>query len=241
MYHGDRASYLTLEFCAKNGLTLDFLAASLAHSRLLALQLFAHNAMEEETKKVDPYDTSSGTGVLGRAKDVLQANGHVVNAINIDEAAIALDGVPGLSTPPIVVSRNGVNAFAERPDGDPWWAEPEDEMYFPIEDYAKSINGVADDFSGIFADLYSQQFVKGIQDAIDLQVDLDDAQSPLDETIWGGEPGDWDERNLWKQFRTVSKLMKTHGSRGTDRDTFYVECMYPFSSSWLLFLLLCCL
>ena len=34
-------------------------------------QLFAHNHMQKEAKRVDPYDVSEGTGVLGRMGDVM--------------------------------------------------------------------------------------------------------------------------------------------------------------------------
>ena len=78
-------------------------------------QLFAHNAMQEETKKVDPYDIRTGTGVLGRAKDKLKLNGHVVDGLNIDQASILLDGVPGASDASFVVPRGTVSTFARRP------------------------------------------------------------------------------------------------------------------------------
>ncbi|KAL3922849.1 MAG: hypothetical protein SGILL_001984 [Bacillariaceae sp.] len=47
-------------------------------------RLFDHGGMQEEAKKVDPYDSNVGTGVLGRAKDMLTKNGHNVNAMGID-------------------------------------------------------------------------------------------------------------------------------------------------------------
>ena len=47
-------------------------------------RLFDHGGMQEETKKVDPYDQMVGTGVLGRAKDMLTKNGHNVNSLGIN-------------------------------------------------------------------------------------------------------------------------------------------------------------
>ena len=57
-------------------------------------QLFAHNTMQQEAKVVDPYRTAPGTGVLGRAKDLLStaSYGHVVNSLSIDIASIAING-----------------------------------------------------------------------------------------------------------------------------------------------------
>lgn len=176
--------------------------------------------MQEEGKKVDPYNAFTGTGVLGRAKDVLQGNGHVVNALSIDGSAVVLDGVPGASQPPVVVSSNGVNTFARRSAGDNW-RRPFDEYYLPIEDYASQINKATDKYSGLFGDFYSQEFLKGIQDAEQLQGDLSDLNSPLDGAIWGDEPDN--AGSLWRSLRTVAKLMKTHQARNTDRDVFFVE------------------
>lgn len=53
-------------------------------STLTRTRLFDHAGMQEETKKIDPYDKLVGSGVLGRAKDILTKKGHVVNAIGIN-------------------------------------------------------------------------------------------------------------------------------------------------------------
>lgn len=47
---------------------------------LTNVQLFAHNHMQMEARRVDPYDISSGTGVLGRMADVLNKNDHNVGS-----------------------------------------------------------------------------------------------------------------------------------------------------------------
>lgn len=187
-------------------------------------QLFAHNAMEEETKKVDPFDSKRGTGVLGRAKDILEAKGHVVNALNIDETAIVLDGSPGGSAPPLVVSSSEINIFGQRPDGKNW-RRPKNETYFDIENYAKQINGEAGVFSGIFAETWSQHFLKGIEDAKTLRESLEVVANTT-ATFGTAEPSDWDERRLWSKLRTVARLVQTHKRRNSDRDVFYVSCKY---------------
>jgi len=186
-------------------------------------QLFAHNAMQEETKKVDPYDEITGTGILGRANDVLQGKGHVINALNVDLAAIALDGVPGQSTPPIVISSSTIDSFAERPDGTDW-RHTQDETYFEIENYVAQLNGQSDGFSGVFADRWSEVLLNGIQNSESMKEYLESAN--MDGNIWGSQPSDWEESRLWRQFQTVAKLAQTHENRTTDRDVFYVECKY---------------
>lgn len=186
-------------------------------------QVFAHNAMEAETKKVDPYDSKAGTGVLGRAKDVLETKGHVVNAMNIDESAIVLDGLPGGRSPPMVVPSGGIDTFADRPDGTEWWRAPNDEQYFDIETYSKNINSEASVFSGMFGDIWSEQFLKGIEDAKTLKVTLEDV-ADTSTTFGLNEPDGWDGKSLWRELDTVARLVQTHQSRNSDRDVFYVSC-----------------
>lgn len=47
-------------------------------------QLFAHNHMQRETKRIDPYETASGTGILGRMADILTSEGHNVGSFSVD-------------------------------------------------------------------------------------------------------------------------------------------------------------
>lgn len=162
---------------------------------------------------MDPYDQIAGTGLLGRAHDVLQSKGHVVNGLNIDVAAVALEGVPGSSTPPLVIPSGGVNSFAER-DGA--------EQYFDLEGYVRLLNGESQAFSGIFADRWSEVLLKGIGDTRGLKDVLLGAE--LDESVWGTEPSDWEAKQLRRQMQTVAGLAQTRQARNTDRDAFYVEC-----------------
>jgi hypothetical protein len=151
--------------------------------------------------------------MLGRANDVLHGKGHVVNGLNIDLAAIALDGVPGVSTAPLVIPSGGVNSFAER---------DESEDYFDVEGYVRLLNGESQGFSGLFADRWSEVLLKGIGDSGDLKDVLLGAE--LGQEIWGAKPSSWEESQLWRQMQTVASLAQTRQSRNTDRDAFYVEC-----------------
>ncbi|MGK3737468.1 MAG: hypothetical protein ACI8RD_002164 [Bacillariaceae sp.] len=177
--------------------------------------------MEEEAKKVDPYNEIVGTGVLGRANDILTQNGHNVNAFNIDESAVVLDGEPGKSSAPIVISSNGINAFAQRPDGS-GWKHTQDEMYFNIEQYASQLNAKTSEFSGMYGELWSQEFTKGITDADDLKRDLDETAQMS--AIWESATNNYNERYLMRKFKSVASLIQTHESRNTDREIFYVGC-----------------
>merc|ERR1712127_1129661 len=98
-------------------------------------QLFAHNAMQHEIAKVDPYDSVAGTGIMGRAKDVLSKHGFVANTISVDSSSIAVHGIEGKSSPATIVGQNGYQKFAQRPD---------EELGFDIEKYARNLNSRVD-------------------------------------------------------------------------------------------------
>ncbi|KAL3923152.1 MAG: hypothetical protein SGILL_001820 [Bacillariaceae sp.] len=187
-------------------------------------QLFAHNAMQLETQKVDPYNEVSGTGALGRAKDILHANGLNVDALNIDLSSISLDGAPGASSAPYVVPRSGMNNFADRPvkNAEQWWNYNRGEDYFNIEQYSSDLNSEADGFSGMFADLWSETVFKGIGDAGDLKNDIEVLASSSD-AIWK-DGREYEGDSLAEKLEVVTKLMQTHERRKTDRDVFFVEC-----------------
>ena len=172
-------------------------------------QLFAHNAMQKEAKKVDPFDEAPGTGVLGRAKDILSNKGHVVNSLSIDQSSIALEGVPGQSSPLRVVGRRGVNTFAQKPTA---------ENYFDLEATAKVLNAGTDRHSNIHGETWSQQFAAGVEAGKSLADALNSAT--IDETIWDADDLDSEHRDKWS---TIFKLIQTRATRSVDRDVFYTE------------------
>ena len=106
--------------------------------------------VKEETKKIDPFNQYTGSGVLGRAKDILTLRGHVVNSMSINQGSISIAGTPGLSAPPTVVSQSGAKTFAKRPVV---------ENYFEIEEYVKKINSEFDPFSSVYGEVFSSQFL----------------------------------------------------------------------------------
>jgi uncharacterized protein (DUF1501 family) len=170
-------------------------------------RLFDHAAMQEETKKIDPYADFTGTGVLGRAKDVLSLRGHVVNSMSINEGSILVTGSPGLSSPPTVVSQNGAKVFAHRPHS---------EAYFDIEDYAKEINAELDPFNSFYSEQWAAEFSKGVEQGSTINQQLEDVS--VDSSIWGERDG-----SLYDKMNIVSKLIKTRDDRHSDRDFFFSE------------------
>lgn len=180
-------------------------------------QLFAHNAMQHEIAKVDPYDGVAGTGIMGRAKDVLSKHGFVANTISVDSTSIAVHGMEGKSSPATNIGRDGYQKFAQRPD---------EELDFDVEKYARNLNSRVDEFSGMFGETWSQQFITGMNEAKAYQSFFDQAE--LDESIWikNGMPNHNErkhEKEHWEKWSTISKLIQRKELRKTDRDLFYVE------------------
>ena len=77
---------------------------------LTETQLFAHNAMRYESKRMDPYDSSLGTGVIGRMADALILDGHNVGTFSVDTNSVALAGVAGLASSPTTLDIDGARS-----------------------------------------------------------------------------------------------------------------------------------
>lgn len=174
--------------------------------------------MQREIAKVDPYDLIAGTGIMGRAKDILSKNGHVVGTISIDNPSISVDGMQDESQPASIVGRGGSKKFAIR---------PETEFDFDIEEYTRALNGKADKFSGIFGETWSEQFMTGINEAEEYQSIFD--RVSLDESIWtdSGIPNytgdDKLEKEHWEKWSSLLKLIQSRDIRNVDRDFFFTE------------------
>ena len=170
-------------------------------------RLFDHRGMQREAKRVDPYDTYAGTGVLGRAKDVLALKGHKVDAISINIGTVTLVGTIGKSSAVSVVNSGGVKVFGGRPGH---------ERYFKLEEYAKKVNSETGSFSSVFGETWSDQFLKGIDEGSVLNKHLSEVTA--DKSIWNGRDG-----SLYDKFNVIAKLMKTRKDRNADRDVFYTD------------------
>ena len=160
-------------------------------------QLFAHNHMRTEAKRVDPYDVSEGTGVLGRMSDVMTSKGYNVGSFSVDEVSVALAGKAGVSNAPVTVNRDGV--------GEVYLDEVKEVM-------SKLHNHTASD-SGIFAETWSSSLLRSIEIN----------QLLADETEGLTTKTEFPSSYLGKTFSTVSRLIATREARGVDIDTFYIE------------------
>ncbi len=169
------------------------------------VQLFAHNWMQQESKTMDPKAAKYGTGVLGRLSSTLKDKGYTPGSVSFDRESIS-NAPERTKTPrPIVVSPYGVSEF----DIKPW------EEKFDLTSYAKQLNAKPSPGDSLFGQTWSSRFIDGMNEAQFFQDKIE--QAPL-----GGHWG-WDMGHIGYQFRMLSKLVKSRGVRGVDRDVFYTD------------------
>lgn len=168
------------------------------YNLLTNTQLFAHNHMQRETKRIDPYDSFDGTGVIGRMSDVLSRIGHNVGSFSANAFSVALVGEPGVSETPMIVNRDGV---------------PDLFMSGELEKMVLSLHNSTPSDSGFFGEMWSDALVKSFSTNEILGTELSGITTNTT----------FPDSRLGDQFRTVSRLIATREARGVDRDTFYVE------------------
>ena len=153
--------------------------------------------MRRETQRIDPYEASSGTGVVGRMADSLSNNGHNVGSFAVDRFAVALVGEPGVSTTPMIVNKDGVpEAYL---DG--------------IEEKMRLLHNVTGDGSGLFGETWSGVLIESLDTNELMSNELDGV------TTNQVFPTSY----LSTQLETVSRLIATREERCVDRDTFFVQ------------------
>ena len=160
-------------------------------------QLFAHNHMQRETKRIDPYDKSSGTGVLGRMSDVLTREDHNVGSFSVDRLSVALTGKPGVSSAPIIVDRRGIG-----------------KVYLDdTKAVLPKLHNMTHSDSGMFADTWSSSLMESIGTSELLRNELEGV------TTHHKFPDSY----LGNTLETISRLITTREVRGVDVDTFYID------------------
>ena len=160
-------------------------------------QLFAHNHMRDESRRIDPYDVSEGTGVLGRMSDVMTSQGYNVGSFSVDEVSLTLIGKPGMSDAPVGVNPSGI--------GKAHLGE--------TKDFISKLHNHTSNDSGAFADTWSSSLMKSIGLNELLTNEMEDLSTKTE----------FPNTNLGNAFSTVSKLIATRKARASDLDTFYIE------------------
>ena len=170
---------------------------------LTKTQLFAHNAMQEEAQKIDPFEGSPGTGVLGRMCDVLKSKGFNAQPITVEDATVATVGVPGSAVDPLFVTSYGTSEFLPKSDSETFDPRP----------YISQLNGETDTHSSVFGETYSARLQKAVFDNEALVEALSKTQ--VNE--------EFAETEYSLKLQAVSTLIASHSERDTDRDVFYVS------------------
>lgn len=162
--------------------------------------MYAHNFQQRESKRIDPYDTASGTGILGRMSDVLGRRGHNIGSFSIDRFSVAVVGTPGVTDAPLIVGRSGIPAsYLGEIQGD--------------AGDLKDLHNSTDSEHSFFAETWSEELLNALSTNDLLGAELDQVSTV----------NDFPTSYLSQQFKIVSKLMQTRQSRGVDTDTFYVQ------------------
>ncbi|KAL7563666.1 hypothetical protein ACA910_013399 [Epithemia clementina (nom. ined.)] len=165
-------------------------------------RLFAHDTMQWEAKRIDPFNLKVGTGVLGRLSDVLSTRGYQPSSISIDVSSVAVTGYTGRSVAPTVVNSNGVIDFHPKPGS---------EADIKVE--AQLLNGNNELWSSsIFGESWSERFTRALWETDVLESFLADVTLP--------PPPNY---SLAESFETVLKLMMIQNDRASDRDVFFVS------------------
>lgn len=164
-------------------------------------QLFAHNHMQREAQRVDPYDTQSGTGIIGRMSDSLTRQGYNVGSFSIERGSVSLIGKPGVSPAPSIVDRGGVSPFNENPSTD------------NMMDHITALNEGSTVNSGVFSETWSDHVLTALA-----KNDL------LYQTLEGTSTNtDFPDTYFGQQVEIIAKMIQTREERGSNRDMFFVS------------------
>merc|ERR1712157_498289 len=167
--------------------------------------VFAHNAMQEDSKREDLFDKYAGSGVIGRMADVLTQKGIPINTFSIDGAQVALIGEAGEGGPsPFTLSSNGLAAFNQNPE-------------VPTESI-KALNSKTTADSGFFAETWSLKLSESLENQDILKDALDSATIKSDIT-----EDDLDNSGFLRELIMCTRIMQTRDIRKVKRDACYVQ------------------
>ena len=164
-------------------------------------QIFAHNAMQDQSKRDDLFAHFAGTGVIGRMADILSIDkGIPTNTFSISGSQILLIGEGGYGGPtPYTLSRNGIAAFNQFPE--------------VSTDSIRELNKRTTADSGFFGETWSMK----LSESLDKQAILFDA---LEEAVV--QSPDVTDDDLDNSFLAslimCTRIFQTRHVRGSKRD-----------------------
>jgi len=163
-------------------------------------RLFAHNAMQEEIKRLDPFMDVERTSPLGRLADAV-TNDFAVRAVAIDATKEGLTGRINISPDVFTVGRNGVTPF---------------NRYEAIENMTsvlQSLHGQADFGTSVFTESFSKALLGAIEqtDLLNGILATTDVTSTFPNTVIG------------LRLKVLAQMIKARQDMGVERDFFFVE------------------
>ena len=184
------------------------------YSSVTESTLFAHNIMQTEATRCDPFNLKLRSGILGRLADALLLGGYQPDAISIDVASDAITGHTDQTRSPTIVSRSGVKTFHTRPSN---------ESASDIKVEAVLLNGVQSlNTSNIFSETWAARFSRALWETDALETILEPITLPIPPPNTITLPTPPQEKEADK-FEMILKLMMTRDHRGSDRDVFYMK------------------
>lgn len=166
--------------------------------------LFAHNAMQEEVDKLDPFNSARGTGTLGRIADKVFSQGYRVGRTTVESSSKNLAGRSSSPPPVFTLDQSGVVPLAEIDLSSP-----------AANEIISVLNGqFGGNRSGVYGELWSSLLQRSQNQTEQTYYLL---QSNTDTTTT------FSTNALGKRFRLISQLIAKRKERGVDRDFFFVE------------------
>jgi len=162
--------------------------------------LFAHNAMQAEIKRLDPYNSARQTGFLGRLSDALKSSGYKTRAVAIDASTEALVGKVDVAEI-FTVDQDGATPFNE------------EESVSGMTDLIKELNGDAVETSNLYGETWSSNLIEAIY-----KTDVvNDVLSTNDVTV------NFPNTGIGNDLALVARLIKARTDMKVERDFFYIE------------------
>jgi uncharacterized protein (DUF1501 family) len=192
----------SLSFFANAGL-LNVPVNKKNYSRLTKSTLFAHNSMQAEALKVDPFERFPSSGFLGRLSDYLIQAGFVAVPISVEDVTIATAGIPGRRSRVLSVSSSETTDFNPK---------PAKEFYNP-QPHLEDLNSRSHLQSSIFGKKWSEGLIQSIYTMKGLN---DDVSKVTLSQSWIGD-------EYIQKLKTAAMLISARDDRGSDRDSIFVQ------------------
>lgn len=169
-----------------------------SHVRGLKMNLYSHEHMQSEVKKVDAYRNFSGTGVLGRLADVMSRSGLRTGSVALDEVS---EASTGRITRPMVVNEKNVENFAPMPTSGLFKAA------------VRRLNDATSFRSSMMGETWSRIITDSMSENALIYNTLQDFETSID----------FSKDSISRQLETVARLISTRRCRGVEREVFYVK------------------